>query len=116
MNRLQAYYEATDRLIVLVESLQNVDDREEGIVNIEALLDDRQILLKDLAQPYSEAEVELGRKLILMEKSLNENLLRIKQKIGLDLKEVKQKKENNQKYVNPYPSLADDGMFYDKRK
>ncbi|CAH0344845.1 flagellar protein FliT [Bacillus sp. CECT 9360] len=115
MNRLQAYYESTSILINLAESIQQADDRDEGVGVIETMLDERQVLLKDFNQPYTEAEVELGRKLIAMEKSLNEKLLLVKQKIGLDLKEIKQKKENHKKYANPYQPLSTDGMFYDKK-
>ncbi|WP_374721185.1 flagellar protein FliT [Peribacillus tepidiphilus] len=116
MNRLKSYYELTLQLIELSESISSSDDREDGIQTIEALLDKREELLKEATPPFSPEEMQTGKELIEMEKTLRVQLEKVKNSIKKDIIGLQAKKQGNQKYSNPYENLTTDGVFYDKRK
>lgn len=95
--------------------LQKDLDRDLKIALVEKLLQKREHDLKDLSAPYSEEAKKLGQKLIELNQLLDRLLVGEKNQIQKDIKELNTKKKSTNKYVNPYQSLAVDGMFYDKR-
>lgn len=115
MSPVQAFYEATKRLLHLLES-NKPDGRDERIVLIEELLSERESLIRKIQSPYSDEEKELGKQLIQLNQKVTALLTREKTAIQKDLKQLNVKKESTNKYINPYQSLSTDGMFYDKRK
>lgn len=115
MSPVQAFYEATKRLLHLLES-NKPDDRDERIVLIEELLSERESLIRKIQSPYSDEEKELGKQLIQLNQKVTALLTREKTAIQKDLKQLSVKKESTNKYTNPYQTFATDGMFYDKRK
>jgi flagellar protein FliT len=100
----------------LIEKLELGNDRDEKIGWIEGALEERDQLMKGLMPPYSEGEKALGKKLLDLNVRLSQLLQKEKALIQKDIKGLSIKKESNNKYVNPYQSMATDGMFYDKRK
>ncbi|WP_336990205.1 flagellar protein FliT [Bacillus infantis] len=100
----------------LIEKLEQGDERDEKIGWIEAALEEREQLMKEVQPPYSEGEKALGKKLLDLNIRLSQLLQKEKALIQKDIKSLSIKKESNNKYVNPYQSMATDGMFYDKRK
>lgn len=111
MSPLENFYELT---LKLVEVLENNLDRDEKIILVDQLLAEREGLLKDIKRPGYE-EAELADKVVKLNQKLDTLLLKEKNQIQRDLKDLKQRKENSQKYQNPYASVSVDGMFYDKR-
>jgi flagellar protein FliT len=111
---VQSFYEAT---LELISTLENTKlERDAKISKVEALLEKRQQAMADMAPPYSEAEKELGAKLIKLNEKATELMRREKLFVQKDIKDLTVKKESSNKYINPYQSMATDGMFYDKRK
>jgi flagellar protein FliT len=111
---VQSFYEAT---LELISTLENTKlDRDAKISKVEAQLEKRQQAMADMAPPYSEAEKELGAKLNKLNEKATELMQREKLFIQKDIKDLTVKKESSNKYINPYQSMATDGMFYDKRK
>lgn len=100
----------------LVGKLEQVNDRDEKIGWIEAAIDERDQLMKEVQPPYSEGQKALGKKLLDLNVRLSQLLQKEKALIQKDIKGLSIKKESTNKYVNPYQSMATDGMFYDKRK
>ncbi len=100
----------------LIEKLEQGNDRDEKIGWIEGVLEERDQLMKLVQPPYSEGEMALGQKLLDLNIRLSQLLQKEKALIQKDIKGLSIKKESNNKYVNPYQSMATDGMFYDKRK
>jgi flagellar protein FliT len=100
----------------LIEKLEQGNDRDEKIGWIEGALEERDQLMKEVQPPYSEGEKALGKKLLDLNIRLSQLLQKEKALIQKDIKGLSIKKESNNKYVNPYQSMATDGMFYDKRK
>ncbi|OXT16887.1 flagellar protein FliT [Bacillus sp. OG2] len=99
----------------LIDRLEQGSDRDERIVWIEAALEEREQLMKEMQPPYSEDEKILGKKLLSLNIRLSQLLQKEKSLIQKDINGLSIKKESNNKYMNPYQSLATDGMFYDKR-
>jgi flagellar protein FliT len=114
VSAVREVYQLTIKLIEFLESAN--EDRNEKIQRVEALLAQREVFLNELNSPYTSDEMELGQKLIQMNTKLLNLLNAEKNAIQKDIKGLMAKKESNTKYVNPYQSLATDGMFYDKRK
>lgn len=100
----------------LIERLEQGSDRDEKIGWIDKALEEREQLLQKLKPPYSEDEKALGKKLLDLNVCMSQLLQKEKALIQKDIKGLSIKKESNNKYVNPYQSMATDGMFYDKRK
>ncbi len=114
MNRLVAFQQVTKELIGLLE---NTDiDRDDLVDKVDKLLASRDGLIMEIVPPYTEEEKATGKKLIEVEKKLNQLLTEMKLSIKKDLTELQAKKQGNQKYINPYNNLMTDGVFYDKRK
>jgi flagellar protein FliT len=113
MSQVERLYALTAGMI---EKLERGNDRDEKINWIEAALEERDQLMKEVQPPYSEGEKALGKKLLDLNNRLSQLLHKEKALIQKDIKGLSVKKESNNKYMNPYQSMATDGMFYDKRK
>jgi flagellar protein FliT len=109
-------FNVTKELYELLEQPAGKEKRDETIEAIQRLLSQRDVLIQQLQPPYSEEEQELGMQMVSLNEMINEKLRQLKQQIQQDLKAIKQKKMANQNYMNPYQSLAIDGMFYDKKR
>ncbi|CAM3951883.1 flagellar protein FliT [Mesobacillus thioparans] len=108
------FHHLTTELIQLLED--RGIDRDDKITRVEELLVKRETLIGDIHPPYSPEEMEIGKKLNQLNGRLSQLLKLEKAAVQKDIKDLQNKKESNTKYVNPYQSLATDGMFYDKRK
>jgi flagellar protein FliT len=109
-------FAVTKELHELLHQPVNKEQRDETIATIQRLLDQRDSLIQQLQPPYSEEEQELGMKMVSLNEAIYEKLRELKQQIQQDLMVIRKKKTANQNYLNPYQSLAIDGMFYDKKR
>ncbi|WP_226643270.1 flagellar protein FliT [Mesobacillus subterraneus] len=114
MSAVNQFYVLTLELIQLLE--KKAGERDDKIMQVEELLNQREVLLKELVRPYNPEEVELGEKLVHLNERFTKLLQAEKISIQKDIKDLQFKKESNTKYMNTYQNLATDGMFYDKRK
>ncbi|MHA2957907.1 hypothetical protein [Priestia megaterium] len=57
----------------------------------------------------------MGKKIVEMNKEIDQKLILIRHQIMVDLRLLKVKKKHNNSYVNPYETKTFDGMFYDKK-
>jgi flagellar protein FliT len=111
MTPLEKFYETTVKLVQILESHS---DRDEKITLVDQLLAERDVLLKDIKTPKSD-EAELAEKVVKLNQKLDQLLVRERTLIQKDLKDLKHRKEKSDQYQNPYASVSIDGMFYDKR-
>lgn len=114
MEEIQAFYEATNQLLKLLQ--EDKLDRDIRIEKIQHLLDQREELLNKFQPPFSQLEQELGKQLVEINQEVEKLLQKQKLEIQQDLKQLHIKRDTNHKYTNPYESLSIDGIFYDKRK
>lgn len=113
MSTVKRFYDVTLKLISFLEAAK---DRDEKISVVEQLLEERQDLMTSMSPPYSEDEKEIGAQLLKLNQKLTALLEKEKLLIQKDIKGLSVKKQSTNKYVNPYQSMAVDGVFYDKRK
>ena len=111
MSPLQKFYELT---LELVQVIEKTFDRDEKIILVDRLLAERELYLKKISRPDPD-EAELAEKVIQLNQKLDMLMAKEKTFIQKDLMQLKQRKENSDKYQNPYASVSVDGMFYDKR-
>lgn len=94
----------------------NEDERDVYIDKITFLLDEREVLMQEAVtrNNFSDVEKKIGEEIVKMNKSINERLELIKSQIGNDIRDLKVKKEQGQKYENPYDARTPDGVFFDR--
>lgn len=104
-------------LLLDQEFSKNITEREQTIEKVTNLLDRRGALILDIKAPYTKEEIKMGRELIPLEQKIQQRLKLLFNNVKSDMRTVKKQKSSNQKYVNPYQSLANfDGAYLDKRK
>lgn len=109
--------EITTTLFELVKELPTQQERDSRIETITSLLDKRDTLIQELKPPYTEEEMGLGLEIVNMNLFIDQQLEALKQQIGKDIRDLKKKKQSQNKYLNPYQAVSTiDGTFYDKRK
>lgn len=112
---LVAWQEVTDKLLALSPQITE-SQRDETIVIIDALLDERGKLQREIVAPFTAEEEVLGKKLVALEAEVLKKLAQFTKSIRADITEVQSKSDNMKNYVNPYGNLANDGMYYDTKQ
>ncbi|MBP2241999.1 flagellar protein FliT [Cytobacillus eiseniae] len=114
MTDLHQFNVITLQLLELLTTSLEID-REENIIKINRLLDQREVLMESIHPPFSEEDMKIGQQLLQLNMQVNNLLVSKKQEIQRDMKELDAKKKSSNKYVNPYGNFSIDGMFYDKK-
>jgi flagellar protein FliT len=114
VNKVQAIYDYTVKLLDLLENKPKMD-RDEKIRLITEVIEIREKEISGLSAPYTVEEMELGKVLVDLNKKLETFLSREKLLVQKDIKDLQTKKVSNQKYSNPYEGFSTGGVFYDKR-
>jgi flagellar protein FliT len=114
VNKVQASYDYTMKLLDLLENKPEMD-RDEKIRLITEVIEMREKEISDLSAPYTAEEMKLGKQVVDLNKKLETFLSREKLLIQKDMKALQTKKVSNQKYSNPYEGFSMGGVFYDKR-
>jgi flagellar protein FliT len=109
-------YTVTKELCQLCQSAPENEARDSYIDRVEGLLTQRQSMLLQVQPPFSAEEQQLGKEIVKMNKIIDEQLEKRKEEVSKDIRHLKQKEQQANKYVNPYENLSFDGTFYDKRK
>ncbi|MFV5317923.1 flagellar assembly protein FliT [Priestia megaterium] len=106
-------YQITDEIYQLTQTFSD-KNREEDIQKLEYLLLKRRDLMEKLP-PKSRDHEWMGKKIVEMNKTIDQKLIFIRHRIMEDLRLLKAKKKHNNSYINPYEMKSFDGMFYDKK-
>lgn len=113
INMINDLYQLTDEIYRLIQTFSD-KNREEGIQKLEYLLLKRRDLIEKLP-PKSRDNESIGKKIVEMNKEIDQKLILIRHQIMVDLRLLKAKKKHSNSYVNPYEAKTFDGMFYDKK-
>lgn len=116
MSVVKNCYVITESLLKL---LHHVDEhkRDDIIMQVEKLLDQRENLLPQIQKPFSKEDTMIGKKLLQLNKQLVLSLEKFNHQILRDLNGLKRKKVTASQYKNPYAATQmSDGAFYDKRQ
>lgn len=117
MNRVQALYDTTSELDVLVSQPVTAENREEVVHSLTELLGIRSEQMDELKPPFTNEEKQLGKALLPMNERISKHVQRIFEQLKMDIRMINKQKQSGKKYINPYASMHTfDGRFLDKRK
>ncbi|WP_117168774.1 flagellar protein FliT [Paraliobacillus sediminis] len=117
MNRMDTLYDVTIKLQELLDQPVKETNREEIIAGVQLLLNERELVIKDIVKPYTEEELIIGKKIIPIDQEILKKTQRLFLELKSEIRNVKKQKASNQKYIDPYKSLANyDSAFVDKKK
>jgi flagellar protein FliT len=117
MNRVQPIFELTVQMQILLEDDIATQERKDVIDQLNMLLLERETFMEQATEPFTKEEIELGKKLVPMNREIEAKMEVIFSEIKDEMKQVKKQKQSNRKYVNPYENIQTiDGMFMDKKK
>jgi len=117
MNRLDELYETTKQILGSLDAdYDKFDKREEIIAKLNELLEKRATIIKQIAPPYSVEEESIGKKIVTMDSQIKTKMEHLFTTVQADLKQLKQQKESNISYMNPYKNMKTvDGMYLDNK-
>ena len=116
--------EHLDELLKLTEQLRDLLDNEITSKNREKIIEQTNYLiemrgkhLQHIKPPFTASEQEIGKRIIHLNTFIQEQMDGLFSDLKVEMKQVKQKKQSNRSYVNPYKSVQSiDGMFMDTKK
>ncbi len=114
MGIINDIYDKTEILYQFLDTFPKKEVREEYIVRLNNMLDERGNMLKSLPDVYSREEEQIGKKIIILNEKINVQIEQIFKEVEDDLQQVSQKKLMHNKYS--IQAITGDGMFIDKRK
>lgn len=92
-------------------------NREEIIEQTNALIEKRETYIAKIETPFSVEEKQIGEQIIDLNIFIQKQMEQLFSDLKVEMKQVKQKKQSNRLYVNPYKSTqAIDGMYMDEKK
>ncbi len=124
---VKALYQITLDFLQYLQTEPEKEEREVYIEQVMRYLDQRDVLISYLqgqdsssfnidSKRYTDEEKQLGAKIVQYNQMIEERLKTQLGNIEIDLVQIRNKKNNQKKYANPYENVAADGMFFDKRK
>lgn len=116
MARLDELYQLSVKLDDVLNKVTN-DNREEMIEEITRLIDAREKVIRKIERPYSADEIEIGKKIVELNKTIEKNLEAVFAQLRREMKQIQQQKKSNRSYINPYGSIKSvDGMYVDSKQ
>ncbi|HLS23547.1 MAG TPA: hypothetical protein VK037_06475 [Pseudogracilibacillus sp.] len=117
MERIQPLYKTTKQLLEVVEKpYETFEEREKLIDEMNKLLVQREELMQEVKPPYTEEEETLGKQIIKMDETIKEKMNELFRSVQTDLRQLKQKRDSDKTYINPYKNLETvDGMYVDDK-
>ncbi|MEN2768741.1 flagellar protein FliT [Ornithinibacillus xuwenensis] len=117
MNRVEPIYAITMRIQELLDDKISSNHRQEVLDEINQLLIQRGTYMEEISEPYTSEELNLGKQIVTLNKSIQEKMDKLFKTLKIEMKQLKQQKNSNRKYINPYENVQTvDGMFMDKKK
>lgn len=117
MDRMNQLYTITEKILTTLKGdFQTNDERMKVIGEVNGLLEDREEVLKTILPPYTDNEKVIGRKIVDLDQEIQEKMEVLYLTVRDDLKYLKQKKDSNLSYMNPYGKMETiDGMYMDNK-
>lgn len=110
---MTVWHDVTMKLLALTSKQTSEEQRDEVILSMEGLLDDRDKLQPHIAAPFTPEEEAFGKELVVLEADIQKKLDLFRKQIRVDISDTQSKKGNMKNYLNPYSNVARDGTFYD---
>lgn len=118
MGRLEELLEMTTEMVDVLEQYEKQSiDRSTTIEKMTTLIERRDEVMNELKPPYTDEEMEIGKKVIELNEQITEKMEQIYKLVKEDMSKVKKKKAYNPSYINPYGNLrTTDGLYIDSKK
>ncbi|SHM96020.1 hypothetical protein [Gracilibacillus kekensis] len=117
MDAIGKYIEKTEKMIKLLEKPLKNEQREKAIETINQLIEEREIITKQIKGPFSTSEQELGKEALVLDQQLSNSMEQVYQHLKKDIRNAKKQPRSNNSYLNPYKNVASfDGRFLDSKK
>ena len=117
MKHIQALHQETKLLLQTLKKLEMTKlDRSQALEYIQVHIAKRDQLLKEIVPPYTEEEMNLGKKIIDLNKEIKYYMDHLHEEMMRDIKQVQQLKKQNYSYINPYGKMkTSDGIYMDNK-
>jgi len=116
MGRLEELHTVTLELLHVLETRQD-NEREKTIQHIDQLIGKRDEIIETIKAPYTNEEEKLGEQILQLNERIMQEMNQLYAIVKKDMKKVKQQKERNRSYINPYgPMKTIDGMYVDRKQ
>lgn len=107
----------TDELAQLLKQPISAKNRDQVLTEVNQVLDQRDLLLKNIKPPFSEQASKLGTSIMKKDKEIQLKLDYLFLELKGELRDVKKQKTSTEKYLDPYRHVAtNDGSYWDKKK
>lgn len=119
MDNQQQLLQVSAKLFQLLETVPKSEQRDEFLVEVDRLLEQRGKVLEALRDENVQfsKENKVHNMLIDLDKGIQERLELVMQAVKTDMKHLQTAKQKEQQYINPYSSVrVMDGKYYDKKK
>jgi len=117
MSRLEELYKLTIDLEATLNQEITNNNREEIIAEINELVDKREKVISDIQPPFTDAENEIGQKVIKLNKTIEQKLEAVFSQLKEEMKQMQKRKKSNRSYINPYGKMKTiDGMYLDSKQ
>jgi len=117
MSRMESLYKISKKMLkTLNKDYISVDERMDIINKVNNLLGERGLIIEVLNPPYTPKEEVIGLQVVELDKLIRERMDELHKTIQMDLKQLKQQKDSNKRYINPYKDMKTvDGMYLDNK-
>lgn len=117
MNKLKKVYELTLRLKELLNQDTSSSEREEVILQLDALIKERGKWMDGMPAPLSNDEKVLAAEIYSINKDVQEKMEQIFTELKVEMRQIQKQKKSKQFYTNPYKDVqVSDGTFLDSKK
>ncbi|MFC7372997.1 hypothetical protein ACFQPF_15260 [Fictibacillus iocasae] len=117
MSMVNILLQVTEKIHAHVTSgLPEEDGREEYIETLNELIVNRQLVIEQLPDLYTEEELKMGMTILHLNEVIDPLLEKHLNSIRNSLSLLNKKKQKSSQYANPYQAVSGDGMFFDKKK
>lgn len=116
MGEVNVVYDITVQMDRLLQKQSDLE-RSELIKDLNELMEKREILIQQLSGPYTDEDKETGNRLLNLNKKVSIGMNILFNDVKQDLKQLRQQKESNKSYINPYGNMkTTDGLYLDSKQ
>ena len=117
MSRLDKLYDMTVNLKAVLDQDITPENRDEIIIKVHELLDQRASEIRKRITPYTKEEKQLGHKIVLLNDVIETQMDKHFEDLRQEMKQTKKQKKLNRSYINPYGKITStDGMYVDSKQ
>lgn len=116
MDALQHLYKITKQMSHLFRQKITSENRDQMMMEMNQLLDEREKVFKQLQPPYTASDRKMGQKILRLNEEVEKKMQKVFHELRNELQIVKKHKKSNQSYLNPFKDTQNvDGVLLDRK-